>query len=169
LLDHLNQATSYLALTGPPGCGKTALARQAARKTGVHWLADPVADLLAQPSFAREDQEREVLRRRVERLGGQDWNAGRTVLSDFWVGQSFVYATGESAIQQLDDLWKRLQPQFVNPKLLVWLQTSTGEPASEADWRSILRRYHQGPWLELDAGQPDWALHEVTAAIQAME
>ena len=169
LLDHLNQAMSYLALTGPPGCGKTTLARQTAKQTGAHWLVDPVTDLLAQPSYAREDQEDEVLRQRVKSLGRQDWNAGRTVLSDFWIGQSFVYATCESASQRLDDLWKRLQPQVVNPKLLVWLKTPPGQLASETNWRSILHRYHQGPWLELDAGQPDWALHEVTAAIHAME
>jgi 2-amino-4-hydroxy-6-hydroxymethyldihydropteridine diphosphokinase len=169
LLEHLNRATSYLALTGPPGCGKTTLARQTAKNTGTHWLADPVTDRLTQPCYARGDHEDEILRQRVKDLGQQDWNAGRTVLSDFWIGQSFVYATCESASQRLDDLWKRLQPQIVNPKLLIWLNTPSGELASETNWRSILRRYHQGPWLELDAGQPDWALHEVTAAIQAME
>jgi 2-amino-4-hydroxy-6-hydroxymethyldihydropteridine diphosphokinase len=77
LLDHLNQATNYLALTGPPGCGKTTLALQTAEKTDAHWLVDPLTDRLAQPSFAREDHEDQILRQRVNSLGRQDWNAGR--------------------------------------------------------------------------------------------
>jgi 2-amino-4-hydroxy-6-hydroxymethyldihydropteridine diphosphokinase len=47
LLDHLNQAINYVALTGPPGCGKTALAHKTAHATGARWIDDPATDLSA--------------------------------------------------------------------------------------------------------------------------
>jgi 2-amino-4-hydroxy-6-hydroxymethyldihydropteridine diphosphokinase len=169
LLDHLNQAVDYLALTGPPGCGKTALARKTALLAHAHWLADPAAELLARVVEPSDDRDQALLRRRAASLARKDWTADQTVLSDFWIGQSFAHAAEGGSSERLDRLWQQLQPQVVHPKLLVWLTGSPDAAASETHWRRTLLRYHQGPWLELDAGQPDWAVHELTSAIQAMK
>jgi 2-amino-4-hydroxy-6-hydroxymethyldihydropteridine diphosphokinase len=168
LLDHLNQAIAYLAVAGPAGSGKTALVRKTALRTGARWLADPGAPLLAQPALDCEARESRIFAQRAALLTRENCQADSACLSDFWVGQSFLYATDEAAVQRLETLWTQVQPSIVSPKLLVWLSSADAWPW-QARWRSLLARYHRGPWLELDAGQPDWALHELTAAIQAME
>src|SRR5581483_11224663 len=42
LLAHMNSAIPYLAITGPPGVGKTSLAASIARSTGARFIADQV-------------------------------------------------------------------------------------------------------------------------------
>jgi 2-amino-4-hydroxy-6-hydroxymethyldihydropteridine diphosphokinase len=42
LLDHLERALPYVALTGPPGVGKTAVAELAVQETGAGLLLDPI-------------------------------------------------------------------------------------------------------------------------------
>jgi hypothetical protein len=37
------------------------------------------------------------------------------------------------------------------------------------DLRNAVENPGQGPWLELDASQPEWAATELAAAIQAMQ
>jgi 2-amino-4-hydroxy-6-hydroxymethyldihydropteridine diphosphokinase len=202
LLDHLNRANDYVALTGPPGCGKTALAHKTAQATGARWIDDPATDLpvpnvetvekwdwrQAETAKTLEnqrsrrclsqffhslvetsaDRETTILRQRAARLARGNWITGQPALSDFWIGQSLVYAIAgqaDDASEPLQQLWQQLQPQIVVPKLLVWL---SAEP-HETIWRQTLLRYHRGPLLELDANQPDWALHELTAAVQAMQ
>jgi 2-amino-4-hydroxy-6-hydroxymethyldihydropteridine diphosphokinase len=168
LLDHLNQAINYVALTGPPGCCKTALAHKTAQATGARWIDDPATDLSAPNVETSADRETAILRQRAARLARENWITDQPALSDFWIGQSLVYAIAgqaNDASEHLQQLWQQLQPQIVAPKLLVWL---SAEP-HETIWRQTLLRYHRGPLLELDANQPDWALHELTAAVQAMQ
>jgi 2-amino-4-hydroxy-6-hydroxymethyldihydropteridine diphosphokinase len=169
LLDHLNQASDYLALTGGAGCGKTELAVQTARAVGARLLIDPAAPLIDRPPMEAEEDESTVLCRRAECLHPARWDAEQIVVSDFWVGQSFAYTKGERAAQQLQPIWERLVPHVVRPKLLVWIDAASDDSESGTGWQTIMDRYHQGPRLELSADQPDWALHELTAAIQAMQ
>ena len=63
------------------------------------------------------------------------------------------------------------EDQVVQPKLLVLLDT----PMAAGPWETVraeLRRLvfqrGRGPMLELDASQPDWALVELRAALEAM-
>ncbi len=168
LLDHLNRAINYMALTGLPGCGKTGLARKTAQSTGARWINDPVADSADRNIVMLADRETAILRQRAAVLSRENWLTEQPTVSDFWIGQSLVYAAvsqNGDADERLEQLWQQLQPQIVDPKLLVWLRA---EP-SDIAWREILLRYHRGPLLELDANQPDWALHELTAAMQAMQ
>lgn len=169
LLDHLNQASDYLALTGVPGCGKTELAMQTAKAVDAMLMVDPAKPQEALSSTQANDDESTILRRRAEHLQAVSWDSGAWVVSDFWMGQSFAYARGEEAAERLAPLWQRLVNQVVPPKLLVWIDQPSSDPATRTAWQTILNRYHQGPRLELSADQPDWALHELTAAIQAMQ
>ncbi len=169
LLDHLDQATDYLALTGVSGCGKTELATRTAQAVGAMLMVDPASPHTDPRWPQADDDESAILSRRAECLQAVPWDGGSWVVSDFWMGQSFAYARGEEAAERLAPLWERLVAQVVPPKLLVWIDKASSDPATRTGWQTTLDRYHQGPRLELSADQPDWALHELTAAIQAMK
>lgn len=169
LLDHLNQSRNYLALTGASGCGKTELAVQTARAVGAKLLIDPATQHTDRPPTQAEDDESTILRRRAECLHPAQWDSERLVVSDFWWGQSFAYVRGQRAAKRLASIWDRLAPHVVRPKLLVWIDAPSDDSHARTGWQTILDCYHQGPRLDLSADPPDWALHELTAAIQAMQ
>lgn len=169
LLEHLNLASNYLALTGGSGAGKTELAVQTANEVGAILLADPATSQADRPSTQAGDDESAMLCRRAECLQNMPWGSGAWVVSDFWMGQSFAYAWGEGDAERLEPIWQRLMTQVVPPKLLVWIDAAPNDSNTRTRWQTILDRYHQGPRLELSADQPDWALHELTAAIRAMQ
>jgi len=194
LLDHLNRTIDYVALTGPPDAGKTELACNAARAVGARLIEDPAAPLLPTDSVEPVDREIAILRQRAARLDRDNWPEDQVgAVSDFWIGQSLAYAAAAGLkinADQLDGCWQQLNQQAARPKLLVWLDTAPEPTAAErmrqdadespphrvpktvpdrAIWRNIIQQYYRGPLLHLDASRPDWALAEMTAAIQAMK
>jgi len=176
LLSHLNSAANYLALTGVPGMGKTRLAREVAAQTASCFLADPAAGPspkvdLDQPFAAEQCRWRQ----RAEMLSRQRWPAeSPAAVSDFWLGQSLAYSrlwpdgrqqAEFAAVRQTADA------EAVQPKLLVLLDVPTVPDRWQivrAELRRLAFQPGRGPSLELDASQPDWALAELRAALQAM-
>ncbi|MCH5374844.1 MAG: 2-amino-4-hydroxy-6-hydroxymethyldihydropteridine diphosphokinase [Planctomycetes bacterium] len=193
LLDHLNRSLDYVALTGSPGAGKTELARNAASATGARMIEDPLGSSPPWIGGERDERETAIFRLRAVSLARDHWADNRAAVSDFWIGQSLAYllaGTSPGDADRLEERWQEIRDGVVDPKLLVWLDTTADEAAranSAADqgesrprgtgrtdpdrliWRNIVRRYYRGPVLQLDARQPEWALTELTAAIQAMK
>jgi 2-amino-4-hydroxy-6-hydroxymethyldihydropteridine diphosphokinase len=177
LLSHLNSAASYVAVTGVPGAGKTALARQAAAATSSRFLADPVT-ALASPETSSDQPlaaEQSRRRQRAEILSRRRWPTEKpTAVSDFWLGQSLAYSRLWQDDQQQAEFAAESRTgdaQVVQPKLLVLLDTPTApEPweAVRAELRRLVFQRGRGPMLELDASQPDWAAVELCAAIEAL-
>ena len=177
LLQHLNTAPNYLALTGLPGAGKTALAQATASATAGVWLADPAAGDASpapppQPVVADETLR---WRQRVDALASQAWDpASPVVVSDFWLGQSLAYSQWWPSERQWSDFAAEHQldaATVAQPKLLVLLDTPAASPGWEpvrAELRQLVRQRGRGPLLELDASRPDWALVELCAAVEAM-
>ncbi len=188
LLEHLNQARNYLALTGAAGAGKTDLARRVADRVGARLLSDAAEAHATTEVLA---QERQILARRAAVLAQDRWPAGnQPAISDFWIGQSWAHARGRLTVDELsqwENEWQAARPATVSPKLLVLLDAPdawwmTRDPDSPADNRTNLGNMRlrqdlrnavqiggQGPWLELDASRPEWATTELAAAIQAMQ
>lgn len=198
LLDHLNTAPDYVAVTGPPGTGKSALARYAAKVMGLELLETPIASQLPQKSDRRSAAaastlEGVLLEQRAAILApARHSNRSSGVISDFWIGQSLAHArtqlTRDQAIE-VEKLYRRLQADILTPKLLLWLdqpyspspQLADGEKLDTNDLsdsasftrlrrelRDLLDVEKPSPWLILNANDPEGARRELTAAIEAM-
>lgn len=194
LFDHLLHATSYLAITGPPGAGKASLARRIAGQIGGRLLVDPcggVANLASKnesggPLQADKSaghawrREIEFLTRRAEVLRRAEWpptsatDAGVWTISDFWFGQSLAWAaaTGGTALRDsLELAWQRLATPTVPPKLLAVFSSRRDEPMSEFIADEV-RQLRPAPvlWLETDdSGHSNAAVEQLLAAMTAMQ
>lgn len=161
LLDHLVQALPYVALTGPPGVGKTAVAELVARETGAGLLLDPVdaeTPEVADPAGRGWQVEIEFLNRRrllldrgpsgqIQTLAARGTSsrsiaaepteptAVEWIVSDFWFDQSWAYASAtlnEPQRTAFERLWQEARETVVPPKLLVVLDRSPqGRAVSE--------------------------------------
>lgn len=199
LLDHLNRAVNYVALTGPPAVGKTELARRVADAATVRLIEDVAVDVLSAPDMM--DAESSAFSSEIARLDGrsellasENWPEGSIgAISDFWIGQCVAYSRTRAEQEHMTDVetaWRTVQDRIAPPKLLIlltapieWLTRKYAEtirPQSSGELRDRLDRlqaelrhvvFHarQGPVLELDASQPEWAMMEITAAIEAMK
>ncbi len=106
LLQRLDAAPPYVALLGPPGSGKTALARRLAESFKGTFLADPAtetqqADAAGQPSETTAPHRvqsqlaahKQYLHARCQQLAAQPWDASTAlVVSDYFVDQCLAYA-----------------------------------------------------------------------------
>lgn len=182
LRDHLRFAVPYVAVTGRPGVGKTALAAQLATQLDARLIAD-VPELSAAPSSKdsagrARAAEIELLTRRCMLLDPHRWGAkARLAISDFWLEQSRAYVSAWNDghdRKELEGLIDAASSEAVRPKLLVLLDPP-GEP-SAVDRNEALRRALRataqqpgvGPVLIVSEGSPTAQVAEVTAAIAAM-
>jgi 2-amino-4-hydroxy-6-hydroxymethyldihydropteridine diphosphokinase len=194
LFDHLQTALGYIAVTGIPGTGKGELARAAASKTSSRSIFDPNGNLDSVTGYGQFERrtikpERERLQRRAELLTRGSWPADeRATISDFWFGQQLAYirvGLDEVDRQELETEWYAWQDRVVPAKLVVLLTRPLDQTVKwqlpndgpipltrldqlQSDLRMLVRRKGRGPFLELDATRPDWALTELAAAVEAM-
>jgi 2-amino-4-hydroxy-6-hydroxymethyldihydropteridine diphosphokinase len=150
LLEHLDTAAPYVAITGPIGAGKTELAERLARQTAARLIAEPL-DLAqleafyADPAGRAWQTELQFLQQRSRLLaaGAPPWvDAPRLVLSDFWFHQSLAFARVWLAPEQLEEFrrqWEGARRGVVRPKLIVLLDA----PGAEL-LRRVVRRGRRG-------------------------
>jgi 2-amino-4-hydroxy-6-hydroxymethyldihydropteridine diphosphokinase len=136
LLDHLDSSPPYIAIAGPPGAGKTALAaelasRLPARQINVPTDVAPAVD----PNRAAQDASqmvsdawnREVafMETLVTKLAAVDWpDSAQFVVSDFWFDQSLAYAEMNLPADRLPAFrrqWRVQREQIPAPRFTVLL------------------------------------------------
>ncbi len=132
LLDHLNTAINYVAVTGLPSTGKSELVRRVADVNSGLYIADPECGLTPQVThdsseIDRLTKERNVLRRRGELLLPDRWPPGGPLaISDFWFDQQLAYGQidqDDVAWESVLSEWQAWQARIIRPKLLVMLVT----------------------------------------------
>ena len=182
LLAHLDTAANFVSFVGLPGRGKTVLSQRLAQQFRGRFLADPAAALSTlggnDPPSHGFQRQIEFLDARAEALALDRFpDDGVLVVSDFYFDQSLAYARlaldaerfGEFAVR-----WRAAQQRVVAPKLLVSLEGAAGATLSDrdralADELSRLSvRHNVGPWLVIDHTDPQAALAEIAAAVEAM-
>lgn len=155
LLDHIDHAAAYLAMTGPAASGKTTLAGRLAAAGPAAFLADPlelplVERLYADPVGQGLAIEQQIVSSRIQTLGQIVPGRAEWTVSDFWIGQSRAFAHAFLSPDQaaaFDNWWEDQTAQTVAPRLLVALDA----PGEELH-RRVVRRGHACD-RALDVGQ----------------
>ena len=136
LLDHLDSALPYVAITGPVAAGKTRLTEHLAQEVSVRPICEPAhRDTTEAVRVDRAGNawavQLEFLEGRVKLLG-QDlpgWSEpDYTWVSDFWFGQSLAHAEVWLSPRQFDQfcpIWEDARSRVIQPKLTVLLDVST--------------------------------------------
>ena len=180
LLRHLQTAACYVAITGAPATGKTALAGRLAESVSAHWIADPTEQ--SQGLLDGRSGQSEPLAVELERLNRRalildtaaEPETNQAAISDFWLEQSAAYAAVQLAADDLADFeaaLRKAQNVAMPPKLLVVLRTS-GRGAHDEIGRAIddrARGAKCAPTLLLEADDRQRAFEEIHAAIEAMK
>ncbi len=177
LLDHLDAATTYIAIGGPSHEGRARLARTVAAQFDGRLITDPLL-----PDSRRSDPDKsygfeadaeiEFAERRAEVLDVDSpiWTERRPFwISNFWLGQSSaaVRALPEGSQRTgVLERWHEATRHARRPKLTVLLDGPAQE--GEATLPSI-RQFVSGPLLEVDGQRPADALEELGAALLAMD
>lgn len=183
LLEHLEQAPNYVAITGAANVGKSQLVTAVAAKTEAVTVLEGRRSGQSRDSslWTPLEKELEFLSRRCELLQSvASTDKERYVISDFWLAQCLAYARELSPEdrQQLEVALLDCCRQVVSPKLIVFVESgldeaSAGGPtqphiAIQRNLRKQLLAPGQPPTLRLDAVNQSWNEEEVVAAILAM-
>jgi len=135
LLEHLDTAAPYVAITGSIGAGKTQLAERLAERTSAQLIRERIdvgllETFYGHPASHAWKTELEFLRQRARLLAADSprWSdRTRLTVSDFWLGQSLAFARVWLPPQRREAYrrhWERLQLNVIHPKLIVLLEAS---------------------------------------------
>jgi 2-amino-4-hydroxy-6-hydroxymethyldihydropteridine diphosphokinase len=137
LLEHLNTARPYVAITGPIAVGKSHLAARLAEAIDGRLIReqpdwDRLKTFYADPADQAWQTELEFLGQRARLLGvdAAEWSEPGWWVSDFWFDQSAAFARAWLPAEQWPPYLERfehLRPAVVRPKLIVWLDAPAGE------------------------------------------
>ena len=193
LLDHIDRARPYVAVTGLSGAGQLELAQALVRQLGGQLLPDRASAASRLPGDDDDEglhaHELAIIQERAALLDEKNLpEDGSLVASPFWFDESLAYAevyNSESDRKHLKEALLRLQRSVVRPRLVVFLDPpldylsahalagSTApsknslERLRRALWK-VLRRPDVGPVLHAESTDPSQVLAEVIAAGQAM-
>ena len=180
-LEHLSTSAPYVALSGPIGDQKAALAQQIAARSGARWIAEPLGPgpmeaFYADPAGQGRRRALEFLRQWPPLLS-LDWPgwsvAGAGAVSDFWFEEALAFAQvwlPPPQQKEYDVLWQRARATVATPRLIVLLP-SPGFREERRFGQAILDlaiRPGRGPLLRLDGDDSETDLAEVLAAMEAM-
>jgi 2-amino-4-hydroxy-6-hydroxymethyldihydropteridine diphosphokinase len=139
LLEHLDTARPYVAVSGPIGAGKTVLAEGLCRAMSARFIAEALderrlehfyGDTAAQ-AWAMELGFLEQRKQLLSPAEGEDgWAENCLAVSDFWFDQSAAFARVWLAPDQFVEFARRfaeIQRSVARPKLLVLLDAPTDE------------------------------------------
>jgi 2-amino-4-hydroxy-6-hydroxymethyldihydropteridine diphosphokinase len=137
LLDHLNSARPYVAITGAIAAGKTRLAERLAAAVSARLIAERpdwtrLDAFYADPTSHAWQTELEFVAERARLLNSEAFRqtetdaAGRWVVSDFWFDQSAAFARAWLPEEQLPafiEQFEQLRRTVAQPKLIVVLDS----------------------------------------------
>ncbi|MEQ8791108.1 MAG: 2-amino-4-hydroxy-6-hydroxymethyldihydropteridine diphosphokinase [Pirellulaceae bacterium] len=178
LLEHLNSAAEYVALTGVAAAVVERIAGAVAARCGWNLLRDPVGEATSASAPVYEqapvyEREASLLSRRAGAIAEAGVSPSNRVLSAFWVEQSL--ACGLLTQSQREALSRQIQAArqtAASPKLVVLLKPREGAASSSAEAIELERlaaRPGRGPFLVLDDEPEERAVTEVLAALEAMD
>ncbi|MDP6554179.1 MAG: 2-amino-4-hydroxy-6-hydroxymethyldihydropteridine diphosphokinase [Pirellulaceae bacterium] len=187
LLSRLDKLPRRIAITGASSQQNKSLARQVAEKSNAQLVEEPriaelpirLAELLASPSCRTAielvGRQRHLRHVRTDRSNADA--ASVTEICSSWVGDSYALAKlllPSVELKEFERSWKNVQNAEELDRttlIVVLLAPGDGEWAAplQAEIRRLATVPRRSPWILLDARDPDWALTEVVAAIEAMQ
>ncbi len=187
LLTHLDRLPRRVSITGVSNRQTKRLARESAAKTnavlvefpGIKEPAERIAALRASPTCRTAiellHQQRGYLRS-VRRARATTDAANATEVNSSWIGEDCALAQlllPADELKEFERTWKS-EPdaeELDRTTLIVVLLVAPGDErtaAFQTEIEKVATVPGQSPWLLLDGQDPDWALREVIAAIEAM-
>lgn len=169
LLNHLEKSVSYVALVGPPGCGKTNLVKRVTERLAGQPLLTPTApDVTTIESEIKLVDQRDAILDRFDTPEPDDF-----AISDFWLAQSIAYLASQQDVETTQPLPAGVQKTLSEarqPRLRILIDdaaTNQGKGIQQ-HLRELALRPQQGPLLHLTTADPKVLLQEVEAAVQSM-
>jgi 2-amino-4-hydroxy-6-hydroxymethyldihydropteridine diphosphokinase len=177
LLEHLNTAAAYVAITGPIAAGKTRLARRLARSLNAALIVERpnwkhLAAFYANPASHGWQMELEFRDQRARLLAavssaacGLSRGNTRWTVSDFWCEQSLAFARVWLPAEQCSALrqqWRQQAGAVARPKLVVLLDAPAAVllARARARGRSCEQQLHEAQLEQIrqairhEAGRP---------------